>query len=175
MSYHLDTPVLTTPRLTLRAIQPRDVDPFIAYYATERAQYTGGPKTRREAWNFFGTELGHWLIRGYGMFAVTLTGDDTIRGIVGHWTPNTWPEREVGWVLFDQSLEGQGIAFEAAEACITHAWHGLGWDTVVSYIDPENTRSITLAERLGAVHDPDAAVPKPDEPCLVYRHPRPAK
>lgn len=58
-----------------------------------------------------------------------------------------------------------------AKAARTHAFHDLGWTTAVSYIHPDNARSITLAERLGATLDPKAQTPDSD-PCLVYRHPR---
>lgn len=50
------------------------------------------------------------------------------------------------------------------------------WDqgikTLVSYIDPANARSIALAERLGARHDPDAPLPEGETPeeTIVYRH-----
>ncbi|MEO0402823.1 MAG: GNAT family N-acetyltransferase [Pseudomonadota bacterium] len=166
------TLTLHTERLTLRAPHPRDVDAFIAFYATERAQFTGGPMTERQAWNFFGTEIGHWVMNGFGMFVVTHKGDDAPLGIVGHWYPKTWPEKEVGWVLFDAKHEGKGIAFEAARVCIDHAWTALKWDTIVSYIAHGNDASVALAKRLGAMLDVDAAQPKPDSPGYVYRHHR---
>lgn len=145
----------------------------MAFYATERARYVGGPMEARQAWRFFGTELGHWDMRGFGMYAVTEKGSNDALGIVGHWYPWGWPETEVGWVLFDAENQGKGFATEAARACVDHAWHTLGWDTVVSYIATDNAASIKVAERLGATPDPEAATPFPDEPCLVYRHPRP--
>lgn len=175
-----DTPVLVTERLTLRAPAPQDADAFVAYYQTDRSRFTGGPMAPRMAWHFFGTEIGHWAIHGFGMFTVTRTGDDTPLGIVGHWYPLGWPEREVGWVLFD-GAEGRGIAHEAARACIDHAYAALGWDSVVSYIDPANARSIALAERLGATLDENATPPvpirkDPEAPeSLVYRHPAPER
>lgn len=173
MTPHLaDTPVLETKRLILRAPAPQDAESFVAFYQTERSQFVGGPMEARQAWNFFGTEIGHWAIRGFGMFTVTLKGDDTALGIVGHWYPMGWPETEIGWVLLDHA-EGQGIAFEAAQACVSHAWKALGWSEIVSYIAHENHRSIALAERLGAVRDPVAPQPNPEKPCLVYRHPKP--
>ena len=55
---------------------------------------------------------------------------------------------------------GKGVRDWAAEA--------LGLDRLVSYIDPHNARSIAVAERLGAVLDPDAAKQDPED--LVYRH-----
>ena len=166
-------PVLTTERLVLRAPVPGDADKFIAFYQTDRARFVGGPMTPRQAWNFFGTEIGHWAIRGFGMFTVTRKGSDTPLGIVGHWYPLGWPETEIGWVLFDPADEGQGIAREAAEACITHGWETLGWQTMVSYIDKGNDASVRLAERLGCTLDTDAAIPNPEKEVFVYRHPRP--
>lgn len=175
MTWLLDhMPVLETDRLRLRPPAPQDVEAFVAFYQTERAQYVGGPMTPRQAWNFFGTEIGHWGLRGFGMFTVTRRDDDAALGIVGHWYPLGWPETEVGWVLFDAQHEGKGIAREAAQACIDHGWDVLGWTSMVSYIDPDNAASIRLAERLGATRDDSAAVPKPEDPCLVYRHSRPA-
>lgn len=165
-------PRLETDRLILRRPEPSDAQAFMAFYATERSQFTGGPMTPRQAWNFFGTEIGHWAIRGFGMFIVTRKGSDAPLGIVGHWYPHGWPEKEVGWVLFDAASEGQGIASEAARACIKHAWDVLNWSTIVSYIAKGNTASIALAERLGAVLDKDAPQPKPETPGLVYRHPK---
>lgn len=170
MTPHLaHTPVLTTERLILRAPLPSDADSFLAFYATDRAKYVGGPMEARQAWNFFCTEIGHWAMRGFGMFTVTRKGDEKPLGIVGHWYPHGWPETELGWVLFDATIEGTGIAFEAAQSCIAHAWNVLGRTEMVSYINPDNVRSIALAERLGASLEPQAAMPKPE--TLVYRHP----
>ena len=173
MTVTFSTPTLETERLILRGPRPSDADAFVAAYAEDRMKYAGGPKTKRDAWNFFGTEIGHWVMRGFGMFIVAEKGVDQPLGIVGHWMPNTWPEKEVGWVLFSDAHEGKGYAYEAAKACIDHAWNVLKWDTIVSYIDAPNRGSIALAERLGARLDPDAAQPNANKPCLVYRHPKP--
>lgn len=173
MSVAFSTPSLETERLTLRGPSPSDADAFMAFFATDRAQHAGGPKTKREAWNFFGTEIGHWVLNGFGMFIVTRTGNDAPLGIVGHWYPHGWAEKEVGWVLFSAEDEGQGIASEAAAACVDHAYRKLRWPTVVSYIEPQNDASIKLAERLGATLDPQAPKPETTTPCLVYRHPKP--
>lgn len=167
-------PTLETERLRLRAPHVSDTDAYMRYYQSDRAIHTGGPKDTRSAWDLWASQFGHWLLRGYGMFVVTLKGDDTPLGIVGHWFPETRPETEVGWVLFDAASEGKGIAFEAATACIDHAWNVLKWERMVSYIAPENARSIALAERLGAVLDPDAPPASPNIPSVTYRHRRPS-
>ena len=115
-------------------------------------------------------EAGHWVLYGYGPWMVTIKGSDRAVGSVGVWHPEGFPERELGWLLWPDA-EGRGIAFEAAQAARDHDFRTHGTKTLVSYIDPDNARSIRLAERLGAVVDPDAA--KPDPTDLVYRHTAP--
>ena len=68
--------------------------------------------------------------------------------------------------------EGRGIAAEAARARARLGLRRARLDTLVSYIDPDNARSIRLAERLGAVVDPAAPQPRTTR-RLVYRHPGP--
>lgn len=167
------TDMLHTKRLILRRPAGRDWPVVRDFFMSPRAADVGGPHDLGRAWRHFAAEVGHWDILGYGMWAVTLRGDDTIVGLIGPWSPADWPETEIGWFILDPGIEGTGIATEAARAAITHAWDVLGWSTIVSYIDADNTRSIRLAEKLGAVLDPAAPQPKPDQPCLVYRHPRP--
>ena len=75
--------------------------------------------------------------------------------------------------MWDPAAEGKGYAFEAAQAARAHAFDVLGWETAVSYIDPGNARSIELAERLGAVRDPEAA--PFHEGDLVFRHSAPGR
>lgn len=167
------TDMLHTRRLVLRRPNAGDWPAARDFLMSDRATGIGGPLDLGRAWRSFAAEIGHWEILGHGMWAVTRHGEDRALGLIGPWCPADWPETEIGWMIFDPEIEGTGIAAEAARAAIGHAWSALGWDTVVSYVAPDNTRSIRLAERLGAVHDPDAPQPKPDQPCLVYRHPKP--
>lgn len=166
-------PELTTDRLILRRPQPKDWEPFRDFLMSERSKGVGGPQPLGAAWRAFAAELGHWEIRGYGMWTVTRKGDDTGIGMIGPWVPDDWPETEIGWMIWSADAEGTGIAFEAAAAAVDHAWHVLKWDTVVSYVAYDNTRSAALARRLGAEIDPDAPQPKPEKPCNVFRHPKP--
>ncbi|QQA43435.1 GNAT family N-acetyltransferase [Pelagovum pacificum] len=164
--------VLVTDRLTLRPPEARDWPAFFDYAMSPRAKYTGGEQWNGHVWRTFAAEIGHWQIRGYGMFIVTETGSDDAIGLVGPWYPVGWPEREVGWMMFTDAHEGKGYAREAAQAALDHVFGSLGWDTAVSYIAPANVRSRALAERLGASIDPEAIGPGMS-PTLVYRHPRP--
>ncbi|MDZ7906879.1 MAG: hypothetical protein U5N10_00645 [Gemmobacter sp.] len=54
---------------------------------------------------------GHWVHRGYGMFIWHLKGDDTPLGMTGPWFPETWPEQEIGWTVWNPAAEGKGLGF----------------------------------------------------------------
>jgi RimJ/RimL family protein N-acetyltransferase len=166
------TPVLETERLTLRAPGPQDLEGFRDFILSDRGAFVRSPDLDEgKIWRAYGHVIGHWVLRGFGSFVYCLKGTDRAIGHCGPWFPATWPEREIGWCVWDPAAEGKGYAFEAAQATVRHAFRDLGWDTAVSYIDPGNARSIALAERLGARPDPGA---RPQEPGhLVYRHPRP--
>jgi len=170
------TPVLQTTRLTLRAPLGSDWPHWRSFMASDRARFIGGgsPEPKPGAsWRAFGHVIGHWAMRGFGMFVFTLKGDDTPLGMVGPWFPDGWPERELGWSAWSEAVEGRGFVSEAVIAARHHAFTTLGWTTAVSYIDPDNARSIALAERVGAIRDRAAPTPPFDTPCRVYRHPAP--
>lgn len=164
-------PTLETERLVLRRPDDRDTEAAIAFLASDRARFVGGPLDLGQAWRAHAKMVGHWGLRGFGLFAVTEKSTGKTLGIAGPYYPGNWPEHELGWHIWDPAYEGKGIAYEAVLAARAWVYGTLGWKTAVSYIDPGNDRSIALAERLGARFDPDAA--RPDDTCLVYRHPAP--
>lgn len=170
------SPILTTQRLRLRAPVAGDWPFWRDFAVTERARFIRPAEfDDGKSWRAFGHIIGHWVMRGYGMFVFTRHDDDTSLGMVGPWCPAGWPEREIGWTVWSADAEGKGYAHEAVLTARAYAFDKLGWDTAVSYIDTRNARSIALAERLGAVLDPKAEQPAFDgAACLVYRHPSPA-
>ena len=166
--------MIETARLTLRRPVPADWEAFRDFMMSDRAAMFGSHGHVGKAFRAFASELGHWDIFGFGMFAVTPRGEDRAVALVGPWNPPDWPEREIGWMVLAGEAEGRGFAREAALGALDHIWRVLRWDTVVSYIAQGNDRSIALAERLGARLDPAAQAPEaPGRTVLVYRHPRP--
>ena len=163
------TPVLETERLVLRGHRPEDFEAYAGFLGSERARFIG-KLDRRQAWFEFGAVVGSWTLYGHGGWAVDLRETGDFIGQVGVMQPESFPELELGWLMFD-GHEGKGYACEAAAAARDWAFGAHGAPTLVSYIDPENARSVALAERLGAVRDMDAA--GPDAGDLVYRHPAP--
>lgn len=55
---------------------------------------------------------------------------------------------EIGWVV-SPAAAGRGLATEAVRALVDTAFSVYGLRRLVARIDPENSRSIALAERLG--------------------------
>ena len=162
--------VIETDRLTLRKPVAQDVQALTEFYRSERSAMSGGNVSHSEAVIRAYSVLGHWVHRGYGLFTITRKEEDVAIGMAGPYFPSGRPETEIGWLLFD-GAEGNGYATEAAIASIRFAKKSLHWSEIVHYIQIENYRSIAVAERLGSLLDTDARQPKPELPCLVYRHP----
>ena len=164
-------PTIETARLILRGPVEADFPTVERFMASPRAAFIGGPVTDRfQAWRGFLAVLGHWALRGYGFFTVTLK-DGTLVGRVGLINHIGWHEPELGWHLFD-GFEGHGYAAEAAIAARDWAASELGLGPLISHIDADNTRSLALARRLGATHERDTTVL--GLPAQVWRHPAPA-
>ena len=162
-------PRLETERPVLRAHTRTDWEAFRPILMSDRAQYMGGKLDHEGAWACFASELASWLLDDFGYWTAARRSDDMPVAFVGIIHPSIFPETELGWMTTVES-EGQGYAFEAANAALDWAFGPRGLTTLVSYIDPENARSIALAERLGATRDPKTKGPSADD--LVYRHPR---
>ena len=167
----LTIPVIETRRLILRGPEPEDYPDFKATFTSYRARFMGGPLNAYESWMLYAAEIGHWAIRGYGMWMIHDKDTDETYGMAGGWKPAKWPEAELAWVIWPDA-QGHGYALEATHAARSHFYRS-GWDGAVSYIDPKNLDSIRLAERLGATKYKDAA--SIDGNDVVYRHPSPAQ
>jgi len=162
---------LETERLVLRAPCEADAEQEFAFWASDASKFVGGPLRPDEAWRAIGGILGHWVMRGYGFWAVDDKETGAYLGRVGLWNPLGWPEREIGWTLMPQAT-GKGYATEAGEAARAHAYDVLGWDTAISLIAPDNTASKAVATRLGAAFDYHYEHPKFGQ-TEVWRHPAP--
>ncbi|WP_305968007.1 MULTISPECIES: GNAT family N-acetyltransferase [unclassified Mameliella] len=167
-----NAPRLETDRLILRGPEKRDAEAVIAFLQDPvRADGFGHIPQRGDAWRWFTLNVGHWHWHGYGYFVVEVKETGEPAGICGIWNPETWPEPELGWVVFD-GFEGKGIAREAAERARRWAYEDLGFTTLTSNIVPGNTRSAALATRLGAVYERTYHNENMGEDDL-WRHPGP--
>jgi RimJ/RimL family protein N-acetyltransferase len=162
-------PVIETARLRLRAPAITDYPAYRAVFLSDRTQYIGGPFSEDGAFADFCEGIAGWMLRGAGMWTLTLLGDDAPVGWIYLWQEMGDPEPELGWVL-TAAAEGQGYAHEAALAVLPHAVDLFGADGFVSYIDAGNAASVRLALRLGAVRDMAAEAAHGEAGLQIYRH-----
>ncbi len=141
-------PVLETQRLILREPRLEDAALYAAFFAdAEGSGNYGGPRRADEAFNILCRDLGHWQLKGFGKWVVTLR-DGTPVGGCGLVHSIGWPSHELTWWLL-RDHRGHGYATEASRAAIAFAYDTLGWPTVETHMRDENTPARTLAERLG--------------------------
>lgn len=146
---------LETARLRLRFMEERDLDAFAAMYADpETMRYIGEGKVlgRMDTWRTIAGVLGHWLVKGYGMWAVEKRDDGELIGRLGFIDVEGWPGFELGW-LIARAHWGQGYATEGTKAAYDYAIGTLKRDRVISLIRPGNERSVRVAQKLGFVRD----------------------
>jgi len=167
-SVTLNIPVVETERLILSGHRMEDLDAMVDFFATDRSKFVGGPMDRSDCWRGTLRGLGHWAMRGYGIWHVEEKARGKVIGWAGILHHIEWPEPELAYTLFN-GFEGKGYAFEAASAAREYVAREFGLDRVISLIADENTRSQALAKRMGAVCEKDTVVM--DYPCQVWRHP----
>ena len=107
---------------------------------------------------------------GVGLFAIVRKSDSEIIGYCGLTElPDIegGPELEVGYRLI-RSAWGNGYATEAASAVRDYAFSELDQTRLVSLIDPTNTRSIRVAEKLGMNFEKEVLLENYDYPDHLY-------
>jgi RimJ/RimL family protein N-acetyltransferase len=115
----------------------------------EVMRYLGGKTfNRHEAWRHMAFIIGHWQLRGYGIWAVEERATGNLVGRIGFLNPEGWPGFELGWTLA-REYWGHGYATEAATSALDYGFDSINRSHIISLIHPENSRSIKVAERLG--------------------------
>jgi RimJ/RimL family protein N-acetyltransferase len=149
-------PTLETERLLLRAHREDD----LAAQARTMADPTvvrhlgGTPFTREDSWRRILAARGLWALLGYGYWAVERKEDTALIGQVGfadfkrEMEPAIEGLPEMGWIFAPQA-QGRGYAAEAVTAALAWADETLAGREIVAIIDPDNVRSIRIAERAG--------------------------
>ena len=163
---------LETERLLLRMWVLDDFESYAQMSADPEVMRflapAGKPMTRFDIWRTFSALVGHWHLRGFGMFAVIERNSGNLIGRIGPWHPEGWPDFEVGWTLH-KDYWGHGYATEAVKACLRFSFLELGRSHLVSLIDPDNIRSIRVAERIGERLEGTVTLPNaPNKPILQY-------
>lgn len=147
----INVPVLETGRLRLRAFGEQDTDPLYELMQDpDVVRYIGDRRvpTRQEVWRAIAGYIGHWALRGYGLWAVDDRETGELVGRIGLINPAEWPGPEVAYTI-GKRWWGRGLATEGARAAMDWAFRNLDFDELISLIDPANVASIGVAARLG--------------------------
>jgi len=148
--------MIETENLRLRRPEIGDLDAIHAMRSDLAiVRFLGGRAlNREEAWHRLTRLVGHWALRGYGMFAVVEKRSGALVGEVGLFdgcrglSPDFDNAPEAGWILAGEA-QGKGYAGEAAAAA--HRWFAAahGGQRSVCIIAPENLASFRVAHKLG--------------------------
>ena len=171
-----EAPRIETDRLVLRAFRRDDLDALAATLGDPEVvrHLTGEPINREDSLRRLFLAAGQWPLTGIGMWAVERKSDGKMIGHVGFFDmerdmiPSLLGQPEMGWI-FDASVHGQGIAYEACEAALAWLDANHGPVEVPAIIGVENIPSLRLAEKLGFAREPDGIYKK--EPIAVVRRP----
>jgi RimJ/RimL family protein N-acetyltransferase len=173
--------LLETERLVLRKPRLDDVDDVLAFVSDpDVMRWLGGAAGDQaaavatvERW------LAGWERNDIGHFCVEHDGDVIGRAGFLVWDAANWsvssyadavePVTELGWAIA-RAHWGHGYATEAAQALRTWAYDDAGIEGLISLIDPNNHRSMRVAEKLAAT--PGETVAIDGQPIVVWQHPR---
>ena len=112
------------------------------------------PFTEEESWTRLLRYVGHWLLLGFGYWAVEEKSSGAFVGDVGFADYRRDMESplkeapEIGWVLAGWA-HGRGYATEAALAAIAWGDKHFGESNTTCIVSPENLASIRVAEKCG--------------------------
>ncbi|MBB6048408.1 GNAT family N-acetyltransferase [Armatimonas rosea] len=147
---------LTGDRVCLRGVALTDTDAVFAIWSDPEAMryWSHPPYTERaQAEAKLTGDLASSAAGSALPWAITLVGDDQLIGMCTlHQIDLSNGRAEVGYLL-GRSYWGQGLATEAASLVIDYAFTTLGLRRLEADIDPRNTGSQRLLERLGFERD----------------------
>src|SRR3954469_8419464 len=138
--FELPIPELTTTHLRLRGFRQSDFEAYATIMAdpdVARFLGFGGALSRDDAWRQMAMILGHWVLRGFGLWAVEEKATGRLLGRIGCHYPEGFPCFEVGYTL-GRFAWGKGFATEGAAAALKYAQTVLGRTDVASVIKVGN-------------------------------------
>jgi RimJ/RimL family protein N-acetyltransferase len=161
--------ILETERLVLREFDERDVAAFFALGSDPAVvRYTGDPGgglvSLEQAMDVLRSRpLADYRKYGYGRWACVHRATGEVIGFAGLKFLEDLQEIDLGYRLLP-AYWGQGLATEACRAIIGYGRAHLNLDDVIGLVDPENTASVRVLEKLGFTfvgvvryHDEDVA------------------
>jgi RimJ/RimL family protein N-acetyltransferase len=164
--------IASTERLILRHFHILDAEPMYRVFGDpEVMRFGDGVQTKEWVQNWLRTCLErYYQTWGFGPYAVLEKHSQEVIGYCGlFYFPdiNGRPEVEIGYRLV-RSAWGQGYATEAALAVRDFAFATLSIKRLIAMIDPSNTASIRVAEKIGMHYDNEVTLEGYLHPDQVY-------
>lgn len=142
-------PEIATERLVLGSPEAGDFPVYRDFHAdADASAFYGGPQDAAQAWRRLAQDIGHWALRGHGMWSLVERCSGAMVGGCGLVWPEGWPRHELTWWIVPAARR-QGYALEASRAAIRTAYRDWGWPRVETHMDDANEAARRLALRLG--------------------------
>jgi [ribosomal protein S5]-alanine N-acetyltransferase len=109
-------------------------------------------------------------VRGFGPYAVMKKDSPELIGYCGLFLfpeIDGYSEVEIGYRL-GRATWGNGYATEAAAAVRDFALHDLHLQRLIALIDPDNSASLRVAQKLGMQYEKDVMLEGYDHPDHLY-------
>lgn len=164
--------LIATERLLLSEIQA-DKTQFVfdLFNDPDCIRFIGdrGIKNLEDAQNYMEDKLiNSYRQHGYGLFQVSLKGDEQPLGICGLVKRDTTNPPDIGFA-FLPAFRSQGYCTEAAKAVLKWTKESNISDVVLAYTNPENAASIQVLEKLGLEKQSITVLPGQDFESLIMR------
>jgi aminoglycoside 6'-N-acetyltransferase len=147
---------LETERLRLRGHRADDLEPLLSYYSDpDVARYIPWePWSRADAEKHLRKRLARTCLTGPdSVLGLVVEREGRVIGDVVLWPADETMERgEMGWA-FHPDVAGQGYATEAVRALVGAAFGTFRMRRVLAQVDPRNTASLRLCERVGMTRE----------------------
>ena len=167
--------IASTKRTVLRRFSEGDVAPMFAVFGDPDVMRFGdGPQSVDWVRRWIEQALERYGLCGFGPWAVILRESDKAIGYCGLFRfddINGQPEVELGYRIAKKYWD-RGLATETAMAVRDISFEQFGLKRLISLIDPDNRRSIRVAEKVGMVHTADVMLPGYTHPDRVYSYTR---
>jgi RimJ/RimL family protein N-acetyltransferase len=149
-------PRLETERLILRGVRSSDLDPIWKMWCDPKVFkfIAGKPSTLEDSWRGILRDIGQWHMLGYGFWVIEEKSTGLFVGEAGYLdckrdvAPSMNDTPEMGWVL-SSAYHGKGFAIEALKKIAEWGDKNLVKDVTACIIDPRNTASLRVAQKLG--------------------------
>jgi len=163
--------IAETSRLLLRPLDTTDVEAMCQILCDPEVMlFSMGVKKPTDVRGWIDECIEDYSRLGFGLWAVVLKDTDSVIGYCGltQFTDiDGQPEIEIGYRLA-RSFWSCGYGTESAMAVRDYAFGTLVLSRLIALVDPGNTASIRVVEKIGMTYEKDVMMPGYDHPDLLY-------